>query len=265
MKINNRLKIVLLATIFNLSFEYSMRGFYGFFKSILPFFLFGFYFTLYSMLEDLIVHFKVKNYQLVLAAFLYGIFPMAFATGILFNRPLFLGIAWGSLIYIGFLWWGIAQAIFTFYFANRLVRRDWNHPKMGKVGWFLAIAYNVMVLTWMKAVNPHFVPVQPIAYLVFALIALITALFLWQNLKKNKDRKPWQFEPSKMMDFLSFGSFIIFVFLGTYFGGGQVVEPRAGGSHVNLTAVKIVHVWTIIYTTTFLAYRFLVRKKEITI
>jgi len=266
MKISNRWKIILLATIFNLSFEYSMRGIGGFFKPIFfPFILFGFYFTLFSMLEDLIVRFKLRNYQLVLAAFLYGIFPMAFATGVLFNKPQFLGINWGALFYIGFLWWGIIQAIFTFYFANRLVRRGWNCPKMGKLGWFSAITYNVVVLAWMKLVNPHLVLIQPIAYLIFILIAFTTVFFLWQDLKKNKQRQFWQFEQSKVMDFLSFGTFILFVFLGTYFAGGQVGDLRAGGSHVNLTAVKIVHLWTIISVITFFVYRFLIRKKEITI
>ncbi|MBL7150886.1 hypothetical protein ISS86_03070 [Candidatus Microgenomates bacterium] len=262
---SNRLKIILLATIFNLSFEYSMRGIGGFFKlAFFPLILFGFYFTLYSMLEDLIVRFKLHNYQLVLAAFLYGIFPMAFATGVLFNKPQFLGINWTALFYVGFLWWGILQAIFTFYFASRLVQRDWNHPKMGKLSWFLAITYNVVVFAWMKRVNPYLAAVQSVAYLIFILIAAITAFFLQRDLGKNKDRKPWQFEPSTVMDFLSFGSFILFVFLGTYFAGGQVGDPRAGGSHVNLTAVRIVHFWTILYSIIFLVYRWW-RGKEIAV
>jgi len=84
------------------------------------------------------------------------------------------------------------------------------------------------------------------------------------DLKKNKTRQPWRFEPSKVMDFLSFGTFILFVFLGTYFARGQVTDPGAGGSHVNLTAVRIVHIWTVIFTVVFLAHRFLFRKREIT-
>lgn len=260
---SNRLKIILLATIFNLSFEYSMRGFYGFFGSILPFFLFGFYFTLYLMLEDLIVRFKIKNYQLVLAAFLYGIFPMAFATGALFNKPRFLGIDWLALFYIGIPWWGILQAIFTFYFANRIIRRNWDHPKMGRWGWFLCIGYNIAALSFMKIVSPYQAPVQPIAYLIFIFIASFTALFLWQDLGKNKNRQPWQFEPSRVMDVLSFGSLILFLFLGTYFASGQVVDPVAG-THINPVATKIVHLWTIIFTGFFLIFRW--RKgKEITI
>jgi hypothetical protein len=265
MKLGNRWKIILLASIFNLSFEYSMRGLGGFFKPLLfPLILFGFYFTLYSMLEDLIVRFKIKNYQLIAAAFLYGTFPLAFATGALFIKPQFLGINWGALFYVGFLWWGILQAIFTFYFANRIVKRDWDHHKMGSWGWFLAIFYNVAVLTWFKIVNARLVPVQPIGYLIFVLIALSTSLFLGQDLKRNKDRNSWQFEPSAVMDFLTFGFFLLFLFLGTYFAGGQVADPRAGGSLVNLTAVKIVHLWTLLSVGVFLIFR-LRRGKEITI
>lgn len=262
--ISNRLRRILLATIFNLAFEYSVRGFYGFFRqAFYPLMLFGFYFTLYSMLEDLIVRFKLKNYQLVLAAFLYGIFPMAFATGLLFHQPQFLGINWLNLLYVGFLWWGILQAIFTFYLANRLVKRDWDHPRMGKLGWFLAIFYNAVIFVAFKLFNPYLAPVQPVAYAIFAVIVLATASFLWQDLKKNKERKPWPFESSAVMDVLSFGSFSLFIILGTYFAGGQVLDPTSV-SHLNPTALKIVNSWTIIYSTVFVIHRWH-RGKEVTI
>ena len=259
-----RFKIILLATVFNLSFEYSMRGIGGFFHQVFyPLMLFGFYFTLYLMLEDLIVRFKLKNYQLVLTAFLYGIFPMAFATGALFNKPQFLGISWGALFYIGFFWWGVIQAIFTFYFANRIAPRDWNHARMGKIGWTLAIGYNTVVFTLLKLLNRNLAPVQPVAYLVFVLIALFTFVFLWRDIKKNENRRSWQFEPSKVMDFLGFGSFILFLFLGTYFAGGQVLDPLST-SHINLTSVKIVHVWPVFSVGIFLIFRWR-RGKEITV
>lgn len=134
---------------------------------------------------------------------------------------------------------------------------------MGQIGWFLAVVYNLMVLSVFKILNPHLSQVQPIAYLIFAFIAVSVFLFLWQDLKKNKERKPWQFEPSKLMDFLSFGSLVLFLFLGSYFASGQIVDPKAA-SYVNSTAVKIVHIWTVIYTIAFLVYRFWVKKKEIT-
>lgn len=265
MKINNRWKIILLATLFNLTWEYLARGLVGFFKPIfLPLILFGFYFSLFSMLEDLIVRFKLKNYQLTLAAFLYGLFPIAFGSRDLFANPQFLGINWLNLFYIGFLWWGILQSIITFYFANRLVQRDWQHPRMSKLGWFLAIGYNAVVFLSFQFLKPPISKSPLVSYFILGLIALSTAIFLWQDIKKNKDRQPWQFEQSRVMDFLSFTSFILFLSLGTFFTSSRALV-FVSSAYFNPEAIKIGHIWTVIYTLTFLVYRFLIRKREITV
>lgn len=262
----NNLKIILLATMFNLAFEYSLRGFNGFFlTSYFPFILFGFYFTLYYMLEDIIVRFRPHNYQLVLATFFYGLFAIAFLSGSIFNRPQFLGISWTALFYVGFVWWGIVQTIFTFYFANRLVKRDWNHKKMGKLGWGLSIFYNTFFFIWFQKFNIYLSPVQSYGWPIFIIIAIATFVFLYFDMRnKAKKRETWQFQPSKIMDLLSFGSFLIFITTGSLFAGGQVVDPRCA-CLVNLTALRIIHFWTILSVAIFFAYRFLIRKKEITV
>jgi hypothetical protein len=262
--ISNRSRIVLCATIFNLSFEYSLRGFFGFFRPIfLPLLLFGLYFSLFSMLEDLIVRFRLRTYQLALASFLYGTFAMAFATGALFDRPQFLGIAWGSLFFVGVLWWGILQAVITFYFANRIVQRDWGHRRMGRFAWAAALAYSAAALATLKIANPNLAPVRPVAYLIFMLLAGSTALFLQRDLQRNQGRKPWRFEPSLTMDFLSFGTFILFVCLGSVFSGGQVLDP-ASASRINPSALAIVKIWTFGYSGIFILHR-LQRGMEVTV
>jgi len=264
MKTNNRWRIILLATFFNLVWEYSSRGLRGIFSPVfLPFLLFGFYFTLYSMLEDLIVRFKLKNYQLALAAFLYGLFPIAFGSRDLFANPQFLGINWLNLFYIGFLWWGILQAVFTFYFANRLVQRDWQHPRMSKLGWGLAIGYNVAVFSSFQLLKPHINKPPLVSYFVLGLIAVTTAVFLWQVIKKNRKREPWNFKSSPVLDFLTFGSFILFLSLGTFLSSSQVLVS-VSSSFFNPTAIKIVNIWTLFYSTVFLLYRWR-SGKEVTI
>lgn len=265
MKIKNRWKIILLATLFNLTWEYSARGLGGIFKPVfLPFILFGFYFTCFTMLEDLIVRSKLKNYQLVLAAFLYGIFPIAFGSRDLFKNPQFLGINWLNLFYIGFLWWGILQTLFAFYFANRLVRRDWQHPRMSRLGWSLAIGYNLVVFLIFQFSKPPINKPPLVSYFVFGLIAIVTAIFLWQDIKKTRKREPWNFEPSPVLDFLSFGSLILFLSVGTFVSTSGALIYVAS-SFFNPLAIRIGNIWTIIYTIIFLAYRFLVRRKEITV
>lgn len=254
--ISSRLKIVLLATIFNLSFEYSLRGPKEFLsRPLQTIFLFGAYFTLYTMLEDLIVRFKLKDYQLALGAMSWGIaFPMTLALGNVFLNPQFLGINWLTLLFVGVLWWGILQAIFTFYFANRLIKRDWDHPRLGKIGWIFCLAYNIVGFGLIRIKLGSSSPVDLGAYLLIYLIVAGLLLFLWQDLKRNRLEKIKPFEKSKVMDFLVFGSLILFSLVGTFLPAGQ--EGSAVSlTRLNLLALKIIVLWTFFYSFIFFTYK----------
>lgn len=266
MKIGNRWKLVLLATFFNLSFEYAFRGYTEFLtRPFQPLFLFGAYFAFYTILEDLIVRFKLTNYQLVLAIWPLGLIPMALGTGVLFHQPLFFGINWVNLFFIELLWWGILQAILTFYFANRIVPRDWNHPRMGKLEWLLALGYVAGGFGFIRMVRPPVAPGTPIGYFMFTLLLIVPVIILYFDLKKDRQRsrKSWKFEKSKVLDVLSFGTLVLFLFLGTYFGGHQTFDT-ASSALINPTARLLINRWTFIYSAVFLLHRWR-RGKEVTI
>jgi len=136
----NRFKIVLLATGFNLLFEYSMRGFGGLFRR--GFFLLLFlYLSYYSVVEDLIVRYRITNRQLIVVAFCFGVIPEAFLTGVLFAPPLVLGVNIPQFLFINIVWWWCLQGLVTFYFATRIVQRNWNHRRLGKFGWGIRLGY----------------------------------------------------------------------------------------------------------------------------
>lgn len=151
---------ILLCTLFNLLFEYSARGIEEFAqRPWLVLALFGIYFTYFAMLEDLILRFKLKNYEIFLVAFAYGLFPIAFLTGNLYNKEIYSGIIFagvniGTLIIIGIFAWGVVQGMVTLYLGNRLSPRDWDHPRMGKIGWILALLYQTMVMIY-ASTNPR--------------------------------------------------------------------------------------------------------------
>lgn len=89
---------ILLCTLFNLLFEYSARGIEEFAqRPWLVLALFGIYFTYFAMLEDLILRFKLKNYEIFLVAFAYGLFPIAFLTGNLYNKEIYSGIIFAGV------------------------------------------------------------------------------------------------------------------------------------------------------------------------
>lgn len=255
--ISNRLKIVLAATLFNLAFEYSMRGFHDLVTApiLLPV-LFAYYFGRFAILEDLILRFKLTNWQLILSGGLLGIFPMAFAAGALFNNPQFLGINWGALFYLGILWWGILQGLFTSYFANRIARRDWERPSMGRIAWTLSVFSLLGSVAVINIFNPYFPLVKPLPLIMFFVIIAGVALVLRRDIMKNTQRKPWDFQPDKVIDFLSFGSLVLFLtlFTATSFSKELAIDPLTS-SRINPLAPKIVNAWTFIYTTIYLIHR----------
>jgi hypothetical protein len=263
--LSNRFSLILYCALFNLLFEYSGRGIKQFLtRPLFILVLFGIYFTYFAMLEDLIVRFRLKNYQIFLCAFLYGLFPIAFLTGNLFSTRVYSGIMVagvniGTLFIVGILAWGVVQGIVTLYLANRLQPRDWNHPRMGKVGWALAVLYQAVVMIY-----AHQNPVTPrgtvTGYLSFAVLVIVAAVLFIRSLK-TPGPSPRPFQPLKVMDFLAFGSIAIFLVLGTLFvSGDKIVTSQP----LNLLAVTLENIWVFICGVIFFFYR-LQKKSDVVV
>ncbi|MCA9496320.1 MAG: hypothetical protein KC589_05235 [Nanoarchaeota archaeon] len=263
---SNHWKLILIATLFNLCFEYAFRGYNEFIsKPFLVLFLFATYFSFYTILEDLIVRYKLHNYQLMIAMWPLGLIPMALGTGVIFYNPQFLGINWVNLLFVEIFWWGILQAILTFYFANKFVQRNWEHPKMGKLGWTISLTFILGGYIFIRIVVPPISQTTPIGFITFLFLLIIPIIFLYFNLKKNtkNPRETWNFESSKILTFLTYTSIFLFIFLGTYFGSQQILH-EASSSYINGNARIIIILWTFTYSIIFITYR-LYKKKEITI
>jgi hypothetical protein len=255
-RIPNWFMIIFFCALFNLLFEYSARGIRDFaHRPLFMLILFGIYFTYFAMLEDLFVRFRLKNYQVFLGAFVYGLFPLAFLTGNLFNPRVYSGIMVagvniGTIIIVGVFSWGCVQGIVTLYFANRLSPRDWTHPKMGRIGWALAVLYqlSVMILACQNPVTPRG---TPLGYLVLGILVIITFILFFKSLKTPIGQVKL-FQQSKVMDILAFGSVILFVFNGTFL----VSRPAIVTSQpLNLIPTTIENIWVIICAVTFFVYR----------
>lgn len=255
--ISNRFSLIFYCGLFNILFEYSARGAIEFTtRPVFVLALFGIYFTYFAMLEDLVVRFNLKNYQIFIIAFLYGLLPLAFLTGNLFNQGIYYGLTlagvnFGSLFVVGILAWGVMQGIVTLYFANRLETRNWEHPRMGKIGWTLAILYQVCVMTYAQQ-NPVTPRGTVVGYIVLVLLVIISVGLLVKSLKTSKSR-PQPFQPSKVMDFLAFGSVVLFLILGTLFISGDVIVTS---QPLNQLAVTIENIWVYFCAIVFFSYRF---------
>ena len=258
---NSRWKIIFVATLFNLLFEYSLRGFNNIaVQPVLPFILFAIYFTLFIMIEDLIVRFKLKDYHLLLLAFFYGTFYNAYTSGIIYIRPTFLGIAWLELISINIGWWGVVQGILTFYLANRIAgARDWNHSLLSRRGWIVCLAINIftVVLFQLSGLIPRGMPIARLATLVTLLISLAVCVL---SIKSHKP-KIIPFQKSKFMSLLSFLTLAVFIFCAMFLTHDPI---KSNTSNVNATSLLVVSRYTFLLMITILGYR-LFSKKEISV
>lgn len=124
---SNRLQLTLVATLFNVLFEYALRGINAFLAR--PFFIvimFTAYFTLFTLQDGLIRRYHLRDYHLFILAFTYGMVYQCLFSGVAFQEPTFLGINWGQVLFTLIFWWGTVQSVLTFYIANRVVARDWS-------------------------------------------------------------------------------------------------------------------------------------------
>jgi hypothetical protein len=254
---SNHFKLIFYCALFNLLFEYSARGVKQFIhRPLLVLALFGIYVTYFAMLEDLIVRFKLTNYQVFLAAFLYGLFPTAFLSGNLFNRTIYggiiiAGVNVGTVLVIGVLAWGVVQGMVTLYLANRLSPRDWDRPRMGGIGWALAAGYQLVVM-FVARFNPQTPRGDLTGYLVFGILEVSAAILLFKSVKTSRPQiRP--FRPSSVMDFLTFGSIILFLILGTLFASGPTIVTS---QPLNVFAVRLENIWVFLCGIVFFIYRF---------
>lgn len=255
--VGNRYRIALWCTFFNILFEYSMRGINNLARQPILFpLLFATYFTYFLALEDLIVRFKLGEEHLLAIAFFFGTFYITFATGIVFVNPNLMGINVVNLLFVNVVWWGLLQAILTFYFANRIARRHWNHPLMGKFGWTLFIVYQTLMLLLFQFANPNVPKGSTTGYFTITIVfvaSFLVCLFLIKRQKRKSLSESTTFEPSLILDFLAFGSALLFFILAVFFTS----DPLQSGAHqTNQSATNIVIFWSLVVAAVMTFYRF---------
>ncbi len=264
-----RLRIILLCILMNLLFEYSARGLESLSRPIFYLFMAGIYAAFFAVLEDLIVRFRLTNLQIGIFAAFWGLYPTTFITGNLINPRIYFGLArplglnWGAILFIILFAWPVLQSNLTMYFANRFRPRHWDHPRMGVIGYALALGYLAIVPFLSQQTRQVDVSPAPRA-LFFVILFMVLFLALFAFLVYRRERAEGEaptFEPLRFMDFLTFGSIILLIVLGTFFQGAQTA---ATAQPLNRVAVVIQHVWLAFSAVAFIGYR-LWRRREIVV
>ncbi|MFX0134790.1 MAG: hypothetical protein ACFFDN_14205 [Candidatus Hodarchaeota archaeon] len=233
----NKYKIILGCVLFNLILEYWVHGIPNFFI-IFPS-LFLLYVTYFFMLEDLILRYHLKDYQVLLIGFVFGVYTEIFSTGSIFGSGYFFGIDpfYFFLSTIG--WWGLIQSVLTMNFANRFIAiRDWTEEPSGKLLWILAVGWHVFMFLGflseqMELKIPPLInlagqnlPKRTLMGYITSAIILIIVLTLYFIIQKIRGEKSSAvipiFEKSKFLDVLTIGSIIISLVLGTTLFGSEL-------------------------------------------
>lgn len=256
---NNHWKIITVATIFNLLFEYSIRGLSNVqAQPVLPFLLFFIYFTLFIMLEDLIVRYKLRDYHLMILAFFYGTIYCAYTSGLAFINQSFIGIAWVPLLLVNVVWWGSLQAVLTFYLANLISPRNWNHPRLSTNGWISCLVVNILTVLIFQVSGKVPIATLPQNIVVFILLAINMLLFI---LSIHYNQVSTTFITNKVISFISVGSVFVFLFSVFFLIHDPILSNT---SNVNATSLKFISIYSVIVFIVLLITR-IVNKKEISV
>jgi len=197
---SDKQKIILICTLYNVLLEFWVWGVGGFMTIVLPVSVFFMYLFYFCMLEDLIVRFKLRDYQVLLFGFLYGLFQESFNTGSTFNDPHFFGVNVFNIFMANVLWWGILQSVLALYFSNRIVDANQGEfGKMGPVGWIFSLGFNLLLL--FGVVFEGLLPEAP-AYSYYIIIVLMmgVALLFIISVIRNRDQEAIKIEKMGNID-----------------------------------------------------------------
>lgn len=243
--------IVIVATAFNLLFEYSLRGVNHLLeRPVFPLFLIAAYASLFAMEEDLIRRYRLRDYHLVALAFTYGMVYQCLVSGTAFQHPTLFGIRWSHSLFVILIWWGGIQSVLTFYLANRIRPRNYDSSPMHRKGWLLALGTNGIVIGLFQASGkiPHGTPAGYATMLIVAAIAAVTFALLARGVAPP--RQP--FRRHLFIDLIVASTVVVFVICALIF----TRDPTTiGTSDVNWLATRIIVVWTILAVAAALGYR----------
>lgn len=247
--------LILAATGFNLLFEYSWRGADSILQApMLLLALFIFYTTLFTILEDLIVEFRFRDYHLIIAAFFYGTIYEFFGSGALFYQAGFLDINWMTLFFANLVLWGSLQGVFTFYLANRVSPRAPRERLISGREWALLLFFNIVAL-WGIRTSDALPSIGSNQWIALLIVLLISAFILIRVTRKKEWRAAYiPFRKSTVLDLVGIITIVIFSTCAVFLSDTRFLPYAA---IYDITAWRIDLGWVIAVAVILLVYRLL--------
>lgn len=252
----NRWKTVLIVTLVNLLMEYSVRGINNLREiPLLPLALFLNYFPYFAMIEDLIGKYRLKDYQVFVAALCFGLLWQLLGPSAVFFPPLVLGVNWGILLFVNLVWWAPIQTVLAFYIANRVLpRQEWDSPLLSKAGWVLSLILFVSVTLAFRVSVPGFPLVRPPQIIIMGGLILAAAAAFRRILPSPRQLSspPPLFEKDRVLDGISAGMILFLLYCALFLTSQPSVVYV---SHVNITALRAVLKASLLVAGAMLAHR----------
>jgi len=245
------LRVVFLATIYNLLFEYSFRSVYDLsVRPTLPFLLFVTYFSFFMVVDDFKRRFKLMDHQLCLFVMaLTTLYSVFFLPGTyFFIEPRFLGINWTLFFWIHVLWWAIFQTIIPFYIAKRLSFTSPEQPA-SKVRLVVGLALYIFTGMLFKIGIKH-PALSTIGVSLALVLAIIFLLILWRSVRYT--RLTTMSTPSRFIDLLAVSAIFVMVicaFFLPYSPSKILYHP------VNRVGVNVMEIWSTATAILLIIYR----------
>lgn len=200
------LAYILILVFFSLFLEFVVRGSFALTREFEDwFFLFLIYFAYYKILEDLIVRYKLKDFQLLYLVIFLSIVIETWITGSAFKEAIFLNFSPMALLIPTVLWVSL-QSFLALYLANRI--RTKRAGTMEKFGWILSVGIFLFVAFGANLARGG-LPGKPGGYLALSILAVVLVVILRKSVKKTRGSELMPFRKSKLMDGLVLGYFLV--------------------------------------------------------
>ncbi|MDD1655835.1 MAG: hypothetical protein LUO87_00460 [Methanomicrobiales archaeon] len=247
----SRWGIVLIATAFNLLFEYAVRGIPDLLAHPLLFpVLSAAYFTYFSMVQDLVVRFRLRDMHLMGVAFFAGTVYVFLASGLALTPPLVLGINPLAILFTNLVWWGALQTLLARYVAIRLMRHGESQVLLSPAGWGVALAVQAGVLLLFQ-LSGRVPAMTPVAVGVLILLLMASAATVKITLPPREVPVPGT-RPDPVWDLLGGASVVLFLACILFLTGETAwMGPFA----VDRTALQVVVLWSLLVAAVIALHR----------
>ncbi len=236
-------RTVMGCVIFNLVSEFWVHGLTGFMNPVLTGSLIVLYTTYFLMLEDLVGKYRLRDYHVLIVGAIFGLWHETFTTGSVFDPGNPTGVNPVVVFISTIFWWGILQSVIGLYFANRFFGvRDWDHKRLGRVGWGLCLVFSLQAAQTTLRMNGSTVN----GYVTSLSLLAIAALTL---IRIEKPEIAKTFQKSSFLDAIVAVHITSSLFIGLFYGSIQ-----------NPTTTIAFVAWSIVFGVLVVLHRLTSRK-----